>query len=354
MSFPVWRELKRKSHHDIPLTPWSYNVLSRLKGIETPVPPSWGWGDEAYNVLSRLKGIETWMLITAVLTIDLTYNVLSRLKGIETHELLRFPQLYTTYNVLSRLKGIETLIPVRGKFRFGSYNVLSRLKGIETGDTLLHSLFANQLTMSFPVWREWKRIPLSLIMRVFYKLTMSFPVWRELKHRCGCQTCNNEKSYNVLSRLKGIETEIPLILRYDPQCLQCPFPFEGNWNLASSFITDGAYLNLQCPFPFEGNWNISLKILLILLFRTLQCPFPFEGNWNWIGCKDGVTVAIPYNVLSRLKGIETLVAAVGVVAVVGSLTMSFPVWRELKRRWCLCGWRLCRLQCPFPFEGNWN
>ena len=62
----------------------SYNVLSRLKGIETLYRPRHVcWRMPAYNVLSRLKGIETLLYVHTYNNLS-TYNVLSRLKGIET------------------------------------------------------------------------------------------------------------------------------------------------------------------------------------------------------------------------------------------------------------------------------
>ena len=54
-------------------------------------------------------------------------------------------------------------------------------------------------------------------------------------------------------------------------------------------------------------WRELKPILTVwpVPFRRLQCPFPFEGNWNFnrIGFDDQRRIA--YNVLSRLKGIET-------------------------------------------------
>ena len=531
MSFPVWRELKLSTPTStaVPHPAQTYNVLSRLKGIETLVFAQEVGGPCSYNVLSRLKGIETRTNILFQCRLDLIpYNVLSRLKGIETLKPGPETQVATPYNVLSRLKGIETQVPWLTPGSLISYNVLSRLKGIETflatkvgfvmiltmsfpvwrESKLFHSLnhdilrvlqcpfpfegnwnsirsthtLKSWLTMSFPVWRELKlrfvRVPQRSLL--IQRLTMSFPVWRELKHLpdfrydeglvltmsfpvwrelklCrsvglsrGCMMSYNvlsrlkgietqpwhlqlrfSVSYNVLSRLKGIETslsswrelhwklyltmsfpvwrelkptvEVHLIVLF--HYLQCPFPFEGNWNSVGSAPSITS-LNLQCPFPFEGNWN-TLWFRIIISLNDLQCPFPFEGNWNreiiyYQGCvchalqcpfpfegnwntlprHSGYSCHLTYNVLSRLKGIETILPlhlqsfcgdmpynvlsrlkGIETLSVVGSrmpfqwhprLTMSFPVWRELK---LLCEqpqpFRYC-LQCPFPFEGNWN
>ena len=137
--------------------------------------------------------------------------------------------------------------------------------------------------------------------------------------------------------------------------LQCPFPFEGNWNKIIAKVEKvKRVIDLQCPFPFEGNWNAihdlghesidcltmsfpvwrELKLsgsILSSSIHPLQCPFPFEGNWN---------IDRPLPRTCEWKW----------------LTMSFPVWRELKLAHTLFSSRyLCTLlQCPFPFEGNWN
>ena len=82
-------------------------------------------------------------------------------------------------------------------------------------------------------------------------------------------------AYNVLSRLKGIETK----------------------NVIDNRDTR---FNLQCPFPFEGNRNL-------------------EG-----GFMSKVVDIYSYNVLSRLKGIETSYFPQITTARL-LLTMSFPV-----------------------------
>ena len=115
-------------------------------------------------------------------------------------------------------------------------------------------------------------------------LTMSFPVWRELKLSCSSIVPSPFISaYNVLSRLKGIETR----------------PMQGTWWSLEWF--------LQCPFPFEGNWNLmSYENGAWISVRVLTMSFPV-----WRELKLGrsvrgfLCVSRPYNVLSRLKGIET-------------------------------------------------
>ena len=140
--------------------------------------------------------------------------------------------------------------------------------------------------MSFPVWRELKHEPLMAI-HALVRLTMSFPVWRELKQ--GSIHHNREWLCSM--------------------SLQCPFPFEGNWNCSYCIrYCDSLIGLLQCPFPFEGNWNITCRFYRTFIRHIdLQCPFPFEGNWN--RCLPtfffSITLDTTYNVLSRLKGIET-------------------------------------------------
>ena len=148
---------------------------------------------------------------------------------------------------------------------------------------------------------------------------MSFPVWRELKlvrKLLGFSLCG---TYNVLSRLKGIETCVLNISADNSSSLQCPFPFEGNWNIEIAMSSSFAILFLQCPFPFEGNWN-RMCCCRGFVGLILQCPFPFEGNWN---------LSVSCGLADR-----------------NWLTMSFPVWRELKRTPCA--------RCPTTFHIPYN
>ena len=287
MSFPVWRELK----------------LTRLKERLCS-------DQQAYNVLSRLKGIETLTPVTLPITsFSLTYNVLSRLKGIETLLTRGQDRGQYPYNVLSRLKGIETLVesnsesqlrylqcpfPFEGNwnptFMNGwlwvsrTYNVLSRLKGIET-----------------QLW-----FPFHLCLR--FLLTMSFPVWRELKHFCSAiRSCSLSSPYNVLSRLKGIET-----------------------SSSSSCCLSWGFI-LQCPFPFEGNWNKNFLTEWTKITLTYNVLSRLKGIETAIGSATSGD-PLSYNVLSRLKGIETLTLGDFWCFLGLRLTMSFPVWRELKHQ----------------------
>ena len=428
----------------------TYNVLSRLKGIETKrcshrrFRRFW-----PYNVLSRLKGIETLRSIggcrlyvlticlqcpfpfegnwngaaaarwspVAVQHLTMSFPVWRELKlegGGPLRRCCSNPQ--KTYNVLSRLKGIETF-PPKSDFQAIrlSYNVLSRLKGIETPRHWWPQAFSHFLTMSFPVWRELKQDDATAQAQTVAQLTMSFPVWRELKHfssscgsglrssvlQCpfpfegnwnhrprpcspssslcsynvlsrlkGIETISNiffkqdcdRKTYNVLSRLKGIETnpnrrnersaeltmsfpvwrELKHLKAGDPLrylfnlFLQCPFPFEGNWNgsrpILLIYLLD--FPNLQCPFPFEGNWNFKQVEEVTQFIFLLQCPFPFEGNWNKMLYATVPTAATAILTMSFPVWRELKLPSYTYVPS-GSylLTMSFPVWRELKPSW---------------------
>ena len=135
--------------------------------------------------------------------------------------------------------------------------------------------------------------------------------------------------------------------------------------------------DLESTFPFEGNWN-SLKYLLIVWRPPfLESTFPFEGNWNlayispymWGDVVDlGIHFpvwrelkrirhgpcklphAMPWNPLSRLKGIETSLSVLS-PRISCNLGIHFPVWRELKPNYemrfpfLMCAWNpLSRLK----------
>ena len=187
------------------------------------------------------------------------YNVLSRLKGIETlrqtaaqHHLLSLTMSFPVWRELKpkpRPKCQQGLVPL------ASYNVLSRLKGIETNvNATSPQTRTVNLQCPFPFEGNWN--PLAPIGCDHLGLTMSFPVWRELKRNLSNLACSaGFLTYNVLSRLKGIET-------------------------------------LQCrPLRCVGDtYNVLSRLKGI------------ETNAVFAGDECGV---MPYNVLSRLKGIET-------------------------------------------------
>ena len=88
---------------------WACYTLSRLKGIETPLPRL-RRGDSLFScyTLSRLKGIETIVVDGISSFIAAPCYTLSRLKGIETQcNAVGISMLVPCYT-LSRLKGIET------------------------------------------------------------------------------------------------------------------------------------------------------------------------------------------------------------------------------------------------------
>ena len=159
MSFPVWRELKQNCSV----------LLLRLNALTMSFPV---WRELKPRTRVPSKG--------DVRRLTMSFPVWRELKHI-THD-REMRHYRCTYNVLSRLKGIETSWPHWFLFSYPiTYNVLSRLKGIETFTGSESLVFVDQLlTMSFPVWRELKRLPPPSLF-LPHPLTMSFPVWRELK-----------------------------------------------------------------------------------------------------------------------------------------------------------------------------
>ena len=388
--FPVWRELKHKLlviKLDDGFT--ALNTLSRLKGIETLSLmsltlgllflwihfPVWrelkrftlsGKGlrgiRPTLNTLSRLKGIETWLPPTSLLrllVLWIHFPVWRELKLLTVRSQLPLEQPFPL-NTLSRLKGIETLRHLSRycKFQF-ALNTLSRLKGIET-DT---KRFLERLVSS-PLW-------------------IHFPVWRELKQRFLFSSFLSPfKSLNTLSRLKGIETFDHVIRQFHTLFAdsEYTFPFEGNWNV--SFVSAGRLFKptSEYTFPFEGNWNIqgevynrtNLNALNTLsrlkgietlypgipispCMRISEYTFPFEGNWNGKLLERPKLIRKPLNTLSRLKGIETEYSHYERI-IESHLWIHFPVWRELKQRPLLLpGYSIpAPSEYTFPFEGNWN
>ena len=258
--------------------------------------------------------------------------------------------------------------------------MLSRLKGIETNNNSPFRLRGRRLWICFPVWRELKRDSYP-IWQIPSRLWICFPVWRELKQVAG------RLSWSAVTRCFGYAFPFEGNWNSDhgfriphAGCLwicfpvwrelkreggkyenekNCDFgyafPFEGNWNLISSNLSSASNFTFGYAFPFEGNWNFQPYISL----HSPVCfgyAFPFEGNWNVL---HGVPVASVYQ----------------------TLWICFPVWRELKLHtshnllnWTfkaldmlsrlkgietLFGVRGLRGVCgrfgyAFPFEGNWN
>ena len=109
------------------------------------------------------------------------------------------------------------------------------------------------------------------------------------------------------------------------------FPFEGNWNENTSMTSRSwSDQNFVSAFPFEGNWNAISFAWCFTGTLIFVSAFPFEGNWN--GVLDDPVVCSTYSLsmLSRLKGIETLLRMSVFVVPVMHLCLCFPVWRELK------------------------
>ena len=160
---------------------------------------------------------------------------------------------------------------------------------------------------------------------------MSFPVWRELKQ---------SETRDAVERFPS---------------LQCPFPFEGNWNsIPMQDRVQTRLLTMSFPVWRELKHSpVWANNLLSLVY--LQCPFPFEGNWNnfpWSTVwPDIIRLTMSFPVWRELK-----LYRLARVCWEALLTMSFPVWRELKLSIEEESQKMrgITLQCPFPFEGNWN
>ena len=210
-----------------------------------------------------------------------------------------------------------------------SCDTLSRLKGIETKNIPRCSLYISALAIRFPVWRELKR---TRIPWKFFFLTR---------------------------------------LRY-------AFPFEGNWNSASSLCTGTCKNRLAIRFPvwrelkqvvisvgcaegvacdtlsrLKGIETLLFGVFYIVLFGACDTLSRLKGIETTIRLALA-PVLLACDTLSRLKGIETLLT--GNKGFIGSyLAIRFPVWRELKHYWH-GQWELLGnfLRYAFPFEGNWN
>ena len=137
---------------------------------------------------------------------------------------------------------------------------------------------------------------------------------------------------DMVSRLKGIETnnsQLPIVPYYH---FGYGFPFEGNWNFCRYriaaffwFLTLDMVSRLKgietilhslessaesndfgYGFPFEGNWNTYWQTRICRSARYFGYGFPFEGNWNLVNFFWGWRVTLR------------------------KLWIWFPVWRELK------------------------
>ena len=189
--------------------------------------------------------------------------LLSRLKGIETPLPHTFPQTLSGLYLLSRLKGIETRLirctligPFAGKFVSafpfeGNWNVWGSdrspresafvsafpFEGNWNRWAIQGHLPTARVCICFPVWRELKPCPFPQTGNG-RPVCICFPVWRELKHNIRpVLTVLIFFRLYLLSRLKGIETLFP--------------------NIGEESLAVGEFVS---AFPFEGNWNyVGLK-----------------------------------------------------------------------------------------------
>ena len=180
--------------------------------------------------------------------------------------------------MLSRLKGIETpdaKLPTGTDFPL---DMLSRLKGIET----------------FLRHRDGARVkPLDMLSRLKGIETQRIKFSQVLFG-----------SLDMLSRLKGIETRFAVYVGVDINALWICFP---------------VWRELKPVYDNDGNRHLG----------DFGYAFPFEGNWNRLVRGGLGFLILPLDMLSRLKGIET-VAFRDNKQIYFQLWICFPVWRELK------------------------
>ena len=233
MRFPVWRELKLSCSRQIPNeTSHTWNAFSRLKGIETT-----SWTTEEHSDLDLecvfpFEGNWNWITADWVLyfrSLGMRFPVWRELKqrARHSHRKCRF---------------LECVFPFEGNWN---------------DDEAAEKLSFALLGMRFPVWRELKpfkileytmhfpfawnafsrlkgietKLPVGGLYSL-YILGMRFPVWRELKQQLRHLLGIEMDSWNAFSRLKGMETCEKHLLHSVSLLLECVFPFEGNGNVA--------------------------------------------------------------------------------------------------------------------------
>ena len=297
-------------------------------------------GCRPFHVPSRLKGIETISLGSKSTSASTsTFHVPSRLKGIETCVFLRFclrALFGLAFHVPSRLKGIETSAGVGDAGSSSrTFHVPSRLKGIETSSLWRVCERGLIFPCTFPFEGNWNYTT-SLMYTV--STPTSFHVPSRLK---GIETVYMAplfislwfSAFHVPSRLKGIETGyFPILILVRSDSFPCTFPFEGNWNAVSRCVRF-LVLCFPCTFPFEGNWNPSSHAtfgIQVCDWLSMYLPVWRELKLNFIRTPQFVYYFTTFHVPSRLKGIETVGLSIGLVCILGYLSMYLPVWRELK------------------------
>ena len=141
-------------------------------------------------------------------------DILSRLKGIETRIVSRQRRYRPSLDILSRLKGIETSESNRVSQRRLSnpLDILSRLKGIETQPYQSCTLDNMYLWIYFPVWRELK-LTVALLLWVKHNSPFgyTFPFEGNWNAWLRLSPVLSTESLDILSRLKGIETDMVLL-----------------------------------------------------------------------------------------------------------------------------------------------
>ena len=142
---------------------------------------------------------------------------------------------------------------------------------------------------------------------------------------------------DILSRLKGIETcylsfRLPFLIHLH---FGYTFPFEGNWNKHFMLGLKVFHCSLDILSRLKGIETVKVirvptsRVMPRASLETLDILSRLKGIETEYGCSNGVFRPVSLDILSRLKGIETLVTG-RVYRTFRELWIYFPVWRELK------------------------
>ena len=272
-------------------SPFSLDILSRLKGIETFLDLEnihkncshlWIY----FPVWRELKLLWVSIVISNGWNLWIYFPVWRELKLISFKcHWFHLKRLWIYFPVWRELK----LRVFHGEHANNkiTLDILSRLKGIETGLQIRQWPREHcPLWIYFPVWRELKQVQylgvasdlqltLDILSRLkgietntyrspkgvfIHSLWIYFPVWRELKLAVQASHYPSLSTLDILSRLKGIETSYKSRRRFDARALDILSRLKG--------------------------------------IETKNAPIYRETTIRDLG-------GIPLDILSRLKGIET-------------------------------------------------
>ena len=215
----------------------------------------------------------------------------------------------------SRLKGIETLYPISTCWFSLTFGYAFPFEGNWNTSTMYCPPFPSSFSLDMP--SRLKGIETRC--RRCYRadnvwLWICFPVWRELKPLCGISVPpDHRRNFGYAFPFEGNWNSSRAFMTAKATLFGYAFPFEGNWNATTSakpLIIDWKKSDFGYAFPFEGNWNSVLNpATCVRGSYSFGYAFPFEGNWNSSPSRPFISFLLyPLDMLSRLKGIETLVA----------------------------------------------